>query len=268
MIGSDSLNPEHIQSGLTAEARALLGELRVHGAIDSTNAEALRRLESGAVPGLVITAEQQTAGRGRRGRDWVSPPAANIYLSVAWQFHGGVEAMDGLSLAVGVGVAEALAEQGLETVALKWPNDLLHGDAKLGGILVETSGHAAGPTSAVVGIGINLAMPDTEAEAIDQRWTDVSRAGGIRGGRNALLGSLLNHLLPLLANFESAGFHPWRERWLARNAHAGQSVALRSGDREIVGVVQGVDESGALLLDLGGTVQAFTGGELSLRPLA
>ncbi len=268
MIGSDTLNRDSIQSGLTPQARALLGELDVRGAIDSTNAEALRRLESGSVPGLAITAEQQTAGRGRRGREWVSPPASNIYLSVVWQFQRGVDAMDGLSLAAGVAVAEALAEQGLDTVALKWPNDLLHNGAKLGGILVETSGHAAGPTSAVLGVGVNLAMPEAEASVIGQQWTDVSRAGGIGAGRNAMLASLLNHLLPLLADFETVGFDSWRERWMARNAHAGQAVALRSGDREVVGVVQGVDDSGALLLDLGGTVQAFNGGELSLRPVS
>ncbi len=268
MIASQSLNSDHIQSGLTPQARALLGELAIHDAIDSTNAEALRRLEHGSLPGLVVTAEQQTAGRGRRGREWVSPRAANIYVSVVWPFERGVEGMDGLSLAVGVAVAEALDEQGLEAVTLKWPNDLLHDGAKLAGILVETSGHAAGPASAVVGVGVNLAMPASDADAIDQRWTDATRAGGIQGGRNGFLASLLNHLLPMLSDFESSGFMPWRARWLTRNAHAGQSVVLRSGDREVAGVVLGVDETGALLLDLGGTVQAFNGGEVSLRPVA
>ncbi|MDJ0879474.1 MAG: biotin--[acetyl-CoA-carboxylase] ligase [Halieaceae bacterium] len=268
MIVSDTLNLDHIHSGLTPQARALLRELDLHDAIDSTNAEAMRRIERDGTSGLVISAEQQTAGRGRRGRGWVSPRAANIYLSVVWQFRQGVEAMDGLSLAVGVAVADALGERGLPAVALKWPNDLLHGGAKLGGILVETSGHAAGPTSAVVGIGVNLAMPESEAATIDQQWTDVKRAGGIEGSRNLLLATLLNNVLPLLADFEAVGFGPWRERWLARNAHAGQTVSLRSGDKEVIGAVRGVDETGALLLDLGGTVQAFNGGELSLRPVS
>ena len=269
MTVSETLNRNHIESGLTPQARALLLELELHDSIDSTNAEALRRIERGtAGSGLVVSAEQQTAGRGRRGRGWVSPHAANIYLSLVWEFQRGVEAMDGLSLAVGVAAADALALRGLQNVALKWPNDLLHGGAKLGGILVETSGHVTGPTSAVIGVGINLAMPEAEAGGIDQRWTDASRAGGIDAGRNTLLATLLNHLLPLLADFESVGFGPWQDRWLARNAHAGQAVALRSGDSEVIGVVQGVDQTGALLLDLGGTVQAFNGGELSLRPVS
>ncbi len=268
MTVSEALNREHIESGLTPQARALLLELDLHDSIDSTNAEALRRIERGAGSGLVVSAEQQTAGRGRRGRSWISPPAASVYLSLVWKFQRGVEAMDGLSLAAGVAVAEALADCGLETVALKWPNDLLHDGAKLGGILVETSGHVSGPTSAVIGIGVNLSMPESEASDIGQQWTDAHRAGGLSGGRNCLLARLLNHLLPLLADFESVGFDAWRERWMSRNAHSGQRVSLRSGEREVIGVVQGVDATGALLLDLGGTVQAFNGGELSLRPVS
>jgi BirA family biotin operon repressor/biotin-[acetyl-CoA-carboxylase] ligase len=188
-----------------------------------------------------------------------------MYLSLAWQFAGGVEAMAGLSLAVGAAVAGVLEEHGLADVRLKWPNDLLHEGAKLGGILVETSGHATGVASAVVGIGINLRMPDDSARDIDQRWTDVEQALGMPVGRNALLSSLLNGLLPLLAAYEKSGFGAWRQRWLERHAHTGQQVTLMRGDSAIAGVVVGIDEFGALLLDVGGTVQPFSGGELSLR---
>ena len=173
--------------------------------------------------------------------------------------------MAGLSLAVGVAVADALEQEGLQDISLKWPNDILHGGSKLGGILIETAGHAGGTASAVIGIGINLSMPETAATDIDQPWTDAQRAGGVAAGRNQLLASVLNHLLPLLAEFEDRGFSPWRERWSQRNAHAGVRVSLSSGDRVSSGVMKGVDDSGALLLDLGGTVQAFTGGEVSLR---
>jgi BirA family biotin operon repressor/biotin-[acetyl-CoA-carboxylase] ligase len=261
----ESLDRDRIQAGLTPEARALLLELDVRDEIDSTNAEALRRVERGAGGGLVVTAEQQTAGRGRRGRGWVSPRGTNIYLSTVWEFQRGAEAMHGLSLAVGVAVAEALDEQGLDGVRLKWPNDLLFAGAKLGGILIETSGHASGPASAVVGIGVNLAMPAEAAAGIDQQWTDVQRAGGTRGGRNQLMAALLNHLLPLLVGYERQGFGAWRDRWQRRSAHVGERVSIRSGETEMIGVFNGVDDSGAVLLDLGGTVQAFNGGELSLR---
>lgn len=265
MISHEPLEREKIQVGLSSQARALLAELVLHREIDSTNSAVMRQLETGSGSGLVVTAEQQTAGRGRRGRHWVSPLGANLYLSAVWVFEGGVEAMSGLSLAAGVVVADALSEAGLTDVELKWPNDILHRGAKLGGILVETAGGGCGPASAVVGIGINCRMPDDSAGAIDQAWTDLERAIGEAVDRNALFASLLNHLLPLLASFESNGFAAWRSRWLERNAHRGQPVTLASGDKTVSGLVHGIDEDGALLLDVGGTLQAFNGGEISLR---
>lgn len=141
--------------------------------IDSTNAEAMRQLEAGAGAGLVCTAEQQSAGRGRRGRTWVSPFARNLYLSVAWRYHQGAAALEGLSLAVGVAVARALAANGLPAVQLKWPNDVIFRGAKLGGVLLEMTGDAAGVCQIVVGVGLNVAMPDSAAVAIDQAWTDI-----------------------------------------------------------------------------------------------
>lgn len=265
MYSHEPLASESIQAGLSPQARGLLTELALHQEIDSTNAEAMRRLGGGSGSGLVVSAEQQTAGRGRRGRRWVSPLGTNLYLSLAWTFDRGVEAMGGLSLAVGVAVADALDQQGLPGVGLKWPNDILHGGAKLGGILVETAGNNGGPADAVVGIGINLRMPEDSAGDIDQAWTDVERARGSGMGRNALFSTLLNHLLPLLAGFEREGFGAWRERWLSRNVHAGRRVTLTSGASTVAGVVQGIDESGALLLDVGGTTRSFNGGEISLR---
>lgn len=262
---SDLLDASRITASLTPQARALLTELSLHDQIDSTNTEALRRLESLPAGGLVIAAEQQVSGRGRRGRSWASPHGCNLYVSAVWDFERGAEAMAGLSLAVGVAVADALEHEGLDGIGLKWPNDILHGGGKLGGILIEIAGHASGRASAVVGIGVNLSMPDAEASAIDQPWTDARRAGGLESGRNQLLASLLNHLLPLLAEFEDSGFPPWRERWTRRNAHDGAQVVLTSGESTVTGIVQGVDDTGALLLDLGGTVRAFTGGEVSLR---
>ena len=265
MNSHELLERERIHAGLSPQARALLSELALHRDIDSTNAELNRRLEGRDGSGLVVTAEQQTAGRGRHGRRWVSPFGTNLYLSMAWQFSRGVEAMTGLSLAVGAAAADALELHGLDGVELKWPNDILHQGAKLGGILVETSGNAAGPATAVVGIGINLRMPEDSADAIDQAWTDAEQAAGSSIGRNALFADLLNHLLPLLAGYEEGGFQPWQARWQARNAHAGQSVTIRSGESSVAGVVRGIDATGALMLDVGGTLQAINGGEVSLR---
>jgi len=266
--GIDLLDARAVQSGLTDRARALLARLDLLETIDSTNAEVLRQLELGAPGGLVCSAEQQTAGRGRRGRTWVSPFARNLYLSAAWQYHQGAAALEGLSLAVGVAVARALAAFGLPPVQLKWPNDVLFQGAKLGGILLEMSGDAAGTCSVVVGVGLNVAMPAAAGRDIDQAWTDIERAsGGSHPGRSALLAALINELLPLLAGFEQAGFAPWRDEWMALDAYADQPVVLNTGAQALAGIARGVDARGALQLETAAAGrQSIFGGELSLRP--
>ncbi len=263
--GIDLLVTEEILSGLSGNSRPLLRELDLQSVVDSTNAEALRRIAAGVGPGLVCVAEQQTAGRGRRGRDWVSPFAGNLYLSVVWEFARGATALDGLSLAVGVAVTDALARCAVADVKLKWPNDILHQGAKLGGILIEVVGGTTGSCQVVIGIGINVNMPDSAAEEIDQNWTDISRITRTTPGRNELLAALLDELLPMLPAFEQEGFAAWRARWSERDAYAGCPVVVHSGPQRMAGIARGVNDAGALLLDAGGEVQTLHGGEVSLR---
>ncbi len=264
--GIDLLDTAAVLAALTGHARGLMGGLEVLDTIDSTNAELVRRGEQGVASGLVLTAEQQTAGRGRRGRQWVSPYAGNIYLSVLWEFREGAAALEGLSLAVGVAVARALQVVGVPDAELKWPNDVLHGGAKLGGILLEMQGDVAGPCRVVIGIGLNVVMPAAAADAIDQAWTDVATiTGGRQPRRSELLAAVLNELLPLLADFERQGFAHWREQWRSLDAYADLPVILHSGATPLAGVARGVDERGALLLETGAGVQAVHGGEISLR---
>jgi BirA family transcriptional regulator, biotin operon repressor / biotin---[acetyl-CoA-carboxylase] ligase len=264
--GLELLEAERIPGALAPGASALLGELLVLSSVDSTNAEVLRRMAAGAGSGLVCTAEQQTAGRGRRGRQWFSPFARNLYLSLGWRFSQGAAALEGLSLAVGVGVVRALEAVGVPPVQLKWPNDVLHGNRKLGGILLEMAGDAAGACQVVVGVGLNVTMPVTAGENIDQPWTDLAAVcGGQAPGRNALLAALLDELLPLLAGFEATGFAPWRERWLALDAYADAPVVVSSADQQVAGVARGVDARGALQLETTVGVQSLFGGEISLR---
>jgi BirA family biotin operon repressor/biotin-[acetyl-CoA-carboxylase] ligase len=275
--GVDLLDAEAVRSALRTEAAGLLSRLLLLETVDSTNAEALRLLDRGAPAGLVCTAEQQSAGRGRRGRQWVSPYGRNIYMSLGWRYSQGATALEGLSLAVGVAVARALAACGLPPVQLKWPNDLLYRGGKLGGILLEMSGDAAGACQVVVGIGLNVTMPEVAAAHIDQRWTDIAalaggepsrlaRPGLARPGRSALLAALLNELLPLLAGFEARGFAPWRQAWQALDAFAGVPVVLHSGERRIAGTARGVDDRGALQLETVTGTQTVYGGEITLRP--
>jgi len=269
--GIDLLDEAKIRAALSPAATALLARLVLIETIDSTNAEVLRLLAAGEGSGLVCSAEQQSAGRGRRGRTWVSPFARNLYLSLAWEYHQGAAALEGLSLAVGVAAARALVAQGLPAVQLKWPNDVIFRGAKLGGVLLEMAGDAAGACQVVVGVGLNVAMPGAAAVDIDQDWTDlatISRdaGAGTLPGRNTLLAALLDELLPLLADFERQGFAPWRDQWLALDAFADTPVVLHTGARETAGIARGVDARGALQLETAaGGLQTIYGGEISLR---
>lgn len=264
--GVDLLDAAAVRSALCPQSRNLLQRLDVLDSIDSTNAEVMRRAQAGCAPGLVCTAEQQTAGRGRRGRQWVSPYAGNLYLSLLWEFGRGAAALEGLSLAVGVAVARGIEQLGLPPVQLKWPNDILYEKAKLGGILLEMMGDVDGTCRVVIGIGINVTMPAAAAGAIDQAWTDISTSsGGQAPVRNTLLAAVLDHLLPLLAGFEDSGFAAWREDWLALDAFAGAEVLLHSGDSTLAGIARGVDQRGALQLQTTTGIQSIYGGEISLR---
>ena len=267
--GIELLDAEQVQSALTPQAKRLLTRLDVHETVGSTNAEAMRQAEQGGAAGLVCTAEQQTAGRGRRGRQWVSPFASNLYLSLVWEFNQGAAALEGLSLSVGVAVARALASCGLPPVQLKWPNDVLFEGAKLGGILLEMTGDAAGACQVVVGVGLNVSMPQASAATIDQAWTDIdSITGREHPGRNALLAALLNELLPLIASFEDQGFARWRDDWLVLDAFAGVPVLLHTGGEPMAGIARGVDWRGALQLETTTGVQSVYGGEISLRAVS
>jgi len=267
--GIELLQEAQVRASLDQQGSALLSELSVAETVDSTNAEAMRRIERGAGAGLVCTAEQQTAGRGRRGRVWISPYARNLYLSIVGDFTQGAAALEGLSLAAGVAVARALEKSGVPQVQLKWPNDILHGGAKLGGILLEMVGDAAGSCQVVVGVGINVSMPAATAAPIEQNWTDVATITAAAGvacpGRNALLAALLNELLPLIDSFEAGGFAAWQEAWQQLDAHAGKSVVLTTGSEQLAGIARGVNERGALQLETTLGVQSVFGGEISLR---
>jgi BirA family transcriptional regulator, biotin operon repressor / biotin---[acetyl-CoA-carboxylase] ligase len=264
--GIDLLDAEQVMSALDPRARALLTGLEIFDTVDSTNAELMRRAEQGCAGGLVCTAEQQTAGRGRRGRQWVSPYASNLYLSLLWEFSQGAAALEGLSLAVGVAVARALRACAVPKVQLKWPNDVVYGGAKLGGILLEMRGDTTGSCQVVIGVGLNVAMPAAAAGAIDQAWTDIKTiTANQHPGRNRLLAALLNELLPLAADFERQGFTHWRDEWQSLDAFNGASVVLNTGAAQLGGVARGVDERGALQLETTAGVQSMYGGEISLR---
>ena len=219
-------------------------------------------------------AERQTGGRGRRGRIWASPLAAHLYLSVARSFGGGLARLGGLSLVAGVAVAEALHANGFEGVRLKWPNDVViagpEGLRKLGGLLIEGSGEHAGPARAVIGLGLNVRMPEAAARDIDQPWCDLvslaAKETRVLPDRNAIAAAMLEHLLPALELFDAEGLAPFLPRYAGVDALAGQSVTLHSANATQAGTALGVAEDGALRLRLDdGREQRVHAGEVSVR---
>lgn len=264
--GLDLLDAESISAGLSAAAKPMLGELVVYDQVDSTNARVLAALEAGAGHAQVVLAEQQTAGRGRRGRSWASPFAGGVSLSIGWQFQGGVQLLEGLSLAVGVALARALEKFAVPGVRLKWPNDVWCQGRKLAGVLLELSGDLTDRCAVVVGVGLNMRLPAAAADGIDQPWIDLEQ---VRPGisRNQLVSEMLNQLLTLLEAYPKGGFAPWREAWQALDQFAGAEVCLQSAQQRWCGIERGVDQSGALLLETDGEVHAYHGGEVSLRPV-
>ncbi|MEM8942789.1 MAG: biotin--[acetyl-CoA-carboxylase] ligase, partial [Pseudomonadota bacterium] len=214
----------------------------------------------------VIVAEHQSAGKGRRGKSWVSPIACNIYLSVGWQFERGVEVLEGLSLVVGVLVCDTLAQFGVSDLSLKWPNDVLRNKRKLAGVLIEVTGDPSGPCTAVIGLGVNVRVPVSAQASIEQAWADLSDEQGVTPSRNTLIAAFLSRLLPTLVSYPDEGFGHWRERWMRLDANAGAKVRVLSQmDQCRYGVARGVDEHGALVLQTEAGIEKVYGGEVSLR---
>ncbi|UTW06442.1 bifunctional biotin--[acetyl-CoA-carboxylase] ligase/biotin operon repressor BirA [Pseudomonas benzenivorans] len=233
--------------------------------VDSTSSEALRRLEARNAAPFIVLAERQSAGRGRRGRTWVSPFAENLYYSLVLRVEGGMRQLEGLSLVVGLALLQAIRAMGVSGAGLKWPNDLLVGDRKIAGILLELSGDPADVCHVVIGVGVNVNMMPTEAQPIDQPWTSMRAALGHGVDRNELVVALNQQLARYLESHRKQGFSALREEWQNNHLWQGRRVVLTAGGQQIAGVVLGVDASGAIRLLVDGEEQHFSGGELSLR---
>ncbi len=239
------------------------GRLDLLPVIDSTNQYLLNRINE-LHSGDTCVAEYQQAGRGRRGRQWFSPFGSNLYLSMFWRLEQGPAAAMGLSLAVGIVIAEVLKKLGAKDIKVKWPNDLYLNDRKLAGILVELTGKTGDAAQIVIGAGINLAMRETGTNTIDQRWINLQEAG-IDVDRNQLVIELIKSLREALKLFEIEGLEPLLNRWKALDNFIDRPVKLLIGEQVIEGVARGIDAHGALLLEQNGTIKPFVGGEISLR---
>lgn len=257
-----SLNATAIVDSLSATAAAMF-TVEVYDSVGSTNDVVREFLLADEPLGVAALAEEQTQGRGRRGRSWHSPAGANLYLSLGWHFHGPVERLTGLSLAIGAMLAEAIARDLEVDLALKWPNDLYHGEHKLGGVLIELLGEQNGTIPVVAGIGLNVNMPLENTESIQRPWTDLVTARGSRVDRNSLAAQLINQLASGLMDIADSDMDGWLEQWRQRDFLHGRHV-LVEGSPTVAGKAAGVNQHGALLVNTETGQSVVVGGEATL----
>lgn len=232
--------------------------------IDSTNQYLLDRV--GQLPsGAVCLAEYQQAGRGRRGRQWLSPFGSNLYLSMYWRLDAGMAAAMGLSLVVGIAIADTLTSLGAQNIKLKWPNDLYYQDKKLAGILTEMTGQAGDAAHLVIGMGLNIAMSARDGDAIEQLWINLSDACENVPSRNVLAATLIERLQRILVEYEQVGLAGFVDRWNEYDNFLNRPVKLLIGERVVEGIARGIDKQGGLLLETEQGITPYIGGEISLR---
>jgi len=267
----DPLNADLIRDAISRGLRTRVRRLDVEWTVASTNTVLLER---GAPPlgeCEVALAEFQSAGRGRRGRTWLAPPGGAVCLSLSWTFAQVPRDVGSLSLAIGVCMLRALRSLGVPELHLKWPNDVLLGDAKLGGILIELRAEASGPACAVIGIGVNVALGAalmTQIGATGLAAADLTGAGISRPARNAIAARIIEACLGGLLDFERDGLRAFMEEWRRADALRGRAVTVLNGEDRTRGLARGIDATGALLVEAPQGLRKFVSGEVSVRPVA
>lgn len=254
---------------LDDDVRPLAGMLTLHAEIDSTNQYLQERVHEPDFHGHLVLAEYQNAGRGRRGRRWHAPLAAGICLSLGWCFDPAPQPLTLISLAAGVAVMRALRRIGISDAGLKWPNDICWQGRKLGGILVEAREESAGPCRAILGLGLNYRFPDAAGRDLDQPWVDIATIQPLARSRHectaAVISEVVRQFLAMTAKHEAhaAIINEWRRH----DCMQGKRARLLLPDGTVSGRVTGIDQNGALLMDIRGRLARFHTGELSLRAL-
>lgn len=253
-----------------AEVLKAIGEqrawfkLEILDEVASTNTYLMQQASKGAAHVTCVAAHMQSKGRGRRGRTWVSALGSSLTFSLLWRFNCGAAALSGLSLAVGVALIRALVSLGVNNAQLKWPNDVLIDNKKLAGILIDLQGDMDGPSAAVIGVGVNLHLPDNVLKSIDQPAIDLTSVTQV--DQSKLLGILLKNLAEVLSDFEQHGFSGVREEWLRYHAYHNQPVRMvLPNGTDVQGIVKNVADDGILLVETALGLQRFSAGEISLR---
>lgn len=266
----DLLEKDAILAAMPAPTRDQVEQLDVLLTVDSTNRHVAESESPPPGTTRVCLAEVQHAGRGRRGRSWVAPFGSGICMSMSWQFAEAPPTFSALSLAVGVAAVNAMRSLGIEGVGLKWPNDLIWQQRKLGGILIEMRGESAGPAQVIIGIGLNMHMPGSvRLQLAEQQAALVADIHEIMRDRtptrNALIGALVTELVEMLQTFSAQGFAPFADDWRRLDTLADATVKVISGAETTFGRACGVELDGTLLVDVDGQLRRFVSGEVSLR---
>lgn len=257
----DLLDNDTIRSRLPAPVSDRV-RLVVLDEVDSTNTDISRRWRQGEDGILVTLADTQSAGRGRRGRVWQSPPGQNLYLSFGMQLARGFTSLDGLSLVVGCAIADALEAMGASDLGLKWPNDLVHERGKLAGVLIELQGELEGSAQVIIGVGMNIHM--TATEGVDQPWTSLDLLYPEQTWkRNAVAAAVVASVVESVDRFVEQGFAPFHAQWARRDTLRARELVAAGG--ELQGLGEGIDDAGNYLVRTAEGVRAVHAGEISLR---
>ena len=261
------LNQDAIVSELLPDIRSQISKIEVMLSCASTNQYLLEHMEQHEGHTVIALSEIQTDGRGRRGRQWHSPFGRNIYMSVARNFDCAISELSGLSLVIAISLAESITALGVDGVTLKWPNDIYVRGSKLAGVLLELRGESNSPCRAVIGIGINVNMPalsEHESE-IDQSWIDISQLLGAPQNRNQIVARIINDLIKNLVIFENEGFEIFMERWKDFDFLKNKAVNIHGALLDKSGIARGIDQHGALLVEIDGNIEPVFSGEVSIR---
>ena len=249
---------------IQAQLSYRLDKLEILPNIDSTNSYLFHRASDYMGQRYAVLAEQQTAGKGRRGRVWISPFGKNIYLSLLVSFSSGIAALDGLSLMVAIAVERALIRLGVTDIGLKWPNDIYAQGKKLAGILLEVTGEYSSHCQVVIGVGLNMSFSPQQSQEITQPWAQLA---DLKPGlsRNEVAAEVLNQLLWAVEEFQREGFAPYQQYWSERDIYHQQEVRIIAAHQEKHGTVKGVNRKGELMLKTERGMELINAGEVSLR---
>jgi len=261
------LNSEQIHTQLSENSRNVINKIELFFNIDSTNEYLISetKLNKYNHTGCrVCFAEYQYNGKGRRGKQWVSPMGGNLYCSISWHFNKSFQEIAGLSLAVSVGITMLLDELGVKELELKWPNDVLWQGKKLVGVLLEMHGESSGPCTTVIGIGVNYNMSKSNVD-IDQPWCDLNSILKTLPARNNFAAKLIDKLITTIQLFDDKGLDAFLELWRSYDVLQNKSIMIKKLDSIEHGIARGIDHSGALLVEQSGVVSALYSGDVSIR---